>query len=716
MGVLTITLLHFYPVVVADDENELLFESYTSLVKEFDSRRRLQFLFPNPQTLFDGLNIGFVQTTKGNLTFQRRDIVVLDIENVIAARVHDSASDRNYGFGPRWRLSIAETIDVEGNSAIHTDSSGARHEFSRSSSAIYEPKRDSPATSGRTIGIIGDHAVIRMPDGRISQFKRNGSSTTFILVRRVTPSGVSISHTHELGKIRGVFVNERLALQFSWSGDRIRSVEDTHGRMVEFEYDDSGLLTHVTDIAGQVWSYGYDEQQRLMSATYPDGTVYWTLEYDHLGRVTRSNGAREFLFRYFADRTNVSEPGVMTHVFNFNKNGAVVAYETDQGHEWRLALDSKNRVVELNRNRESYGLTYLNDRLRSIRHSLGVWEFEYDDRGRILSGEGTPPLNHANPKIDYPSDHSIVVQMDDRDIAYELNESNNVTRIRQNDKEHELSYDWRGLLTEISFDGRSMRMQRNQLGRIVSTNYPDNRTATYYYDALGNRNLTKFGTGGRMALEHDGRGNIIGVVDTSASGTRVMQTYEIDEKNRVSAVTLPGPTLIKVNYDSTGRPTHLKLNDKHVYVEYDEAEIATLRADSRIWHVPRSGSSGAFEDSIVDHDILLHRDRSSPSQPDYGFVVFGNDLALDAKFRSIWHELVPGLNEARSITQVTRVWFDNSRSLSFEKTFQSCISTPRVRIDELLHLVSVCKSMRSVLHNLLWNERIYVQLLWINAV
>ena len=357
----------------------------------------------------------------------------------------------------------------------------------------------------------------------------------------------------------------------------------------------------------------------------------------------------------------------MTHVFNFNKNGAVVAYETDQGHEWRLALDSKNRVVELNRNRESYGLTYLNDRLRSIRHSLGVWEFEYDDRGRILSGEGTPPLNHANPKIDYPSDHSIVVQMDDRDIAYELNESNNVTRIRQNDKEHELSYDWRGLLTEISFDGRSMRMQRNQLGRIVSTNYPDNRTATYYYDALGNRNLTKFGTGGRMALEHDGRGNIIGVVDTSASGTRVMQTYEIDEKNRVSAVTLPGPTLIKVNYDSTGRPTHLKLNDKHVYVEYDEAEIATLRADSRIWHVPRSGSSGAFEDSIVDHDILLHRDRSSPSQPDYGFVVFGNDLALDAKFRSIWHELVPGLNEARSITQVTRVWFDNSRSLSFEK-------------------------------------------------
>ena len=283
MGVLIITLLHFYPVVVADDENELLFESYTSLVKEFDSRRRLQFLFPNPQTLFDGLNIGFVQTTKGNLTFQRRDIVVLDIENVIAARVHDSASDRNYGFGPRWRLSIAETIDVEGNSAIHTDSSGARHEFSGSSSAIYEPKRDSPATSGRTIGIIGDHAVIRMPDGRISQFKRNGSSTTFILVRRVTPSGVSISHTHELGKIRGVFVNERLALQFSWSGDRIRSVEDTHGRMVEFEYDDSGLLTHVTDIAGQVWSYGYDEQQRLMSATYPDGTVYWTLEYDHLG-------------------------------------------------------------------------------------------------------------------------------------------------------------------------------------------------------------------------------------------------------------------------------------------------------------------------------------------------------------------------------------------------------------------------------------------------
>ena len=37
---------------------------------------RIGVLHPNPQSILDGLQVGFVNVSSGNLTFERRDIVV----------------------------------------------------------------------------------------------------------------------------------------------------------------------------------------------------------------------------------------------------------------------------------------------------------------------------------------------------------------------------------------------------------------------------------------------------------------------------------------------------------------------------------------------------------------------------------------------------------------------------------------------------------------
>ena len=96
----------------APPEESASLESYAYLVDELNHRRRLQFLFQNPQSIFDGLNIGFVQVATGNLTFQRRDLVVLGFGMLSANRVHDSRLSANAGFGPRWRLGLAETLTL----------------------------------------------------------------------------------------------------------------------------------------------------------------------------------------------------------------------------------------------------------------------------------------------------------------------------------------------------------------------------------------------------------------------------------------------------------------------------------------------------------------------------------------------------------------------------------------------------------------------------
>ena len=48
---------------------------YAALAAEFELRRRVNVLHPNPQSIFDGLHVGHVNVGAGNLTFRRRDIV-----------------------------------------------------------------------------------------------------------------------------------------------------------------------------------------------------------------------------------------------------------------------------------------------------------------------------------------------------------------------------------------------------------------------------------------------------------------------------------------------------------------------------------------------------------------------------------------------------------------------------------------------------------------
>lgn len=53
-------------------------------------RSRINVLHPNPQSVLDGLQAGFVNVSSGNLTFARRDIVVPGRRRLVFARIHDS--------------------------------------------------------------------------------------------------------------------------------------------------------------------------------------------------------------------------------------------------------------------------------------------------------------------------------------------------------------------------------------------------------------------------------------------------------------------------------------------------------------------------------------------------------------------------------------------------------------------------------------------------
>lgn len=131
---------------------------YAALVAEFDLRRRLNVLHPNPQSIFDGLHVGHVNVGAGNLTFRRRDIVARADGPVVFARVYDSRIKANADLGPGWRLSLAEELRLDGDRAIYTDRAGARHGFKKQGGA-YVPDPPTPRHAATTLTVTGKKAV-----------------------------------------------------------------------------------------------------------------------------------------------------------------------------------------------------------------------------------------------------------------------------------------------------------------------------------------------------------------------------------------------------------------------------------------------------------------------------------------------------------------------------------------------------------------------------
>ena len=100
---------------------------YADLVKETEFRRRVNVLYPNPQSIFDGLQVGFVGVRHGNMTFRRRDIVAGELAHF--SRVYDSRIQQGRDFGPGRRFSLAEELAVVDDGLIYTEGSGARYAF-----------------------------------------------------------------------------------------------------------------------------------------------------------------------------------------------------------------------------------------------------------------------------------------------------------------------------------------------------------------------------------------------------------------------------------------------------------------------------------------------------------------------------------------------------------------------------------------------------------
>ena len=165
---------------------ELARENVRGFLNDLSARRRTTTMFPNPQSVFAGVQESFVNTSTGALTFLVRDLVRVGGMPIVMGRVYDSTLAEGSDFGPGWKLTVVEELRQEGSQLMFTDASNAVHALDVDGDAVMPASpATAPVVSGSTRTTGGDAGIVVLEsaDGMLRRFKQDGDVWRLVHVR-----------------------------------------------------------------------------------------------------------------------------------------------------------------------------------------------------------------------------------------------------------------------------------------------------------------------------------------------------------------------------------------------------------------------------------------------------------------------------------------------------------------------------------------------------
>ena len=333
---------------------------------------------------------------------------------------------------------------------------------------------------------------------------------------------------------------------------------------------------------------------------------------------------------------------------------------------WQIKFDDSNRVRVLARPDSTLTYTFnasgnVSTLTEAMADSKLIQELTYDDVGRLTNlrvadaGSADEQLTNilyerGNVRVSGPG----------MAFAYEVSANDLIEWVREDDETIVTEYNPNGDLTRLGSEERSVSFERNALGRIVATSYPNDLTIRYTYDELGNRELVEYGPGGTAEYEHDAAGNIVSILLDNESGETQVQSLDIGTMNRVERIEYEGWLGVDVKYDEMDRPIAFrKLTDdvtlptpaELVEIAYTETgRIAKIESQTtgESW-VPEDGWPIDEANVVTDPRAeILGRKLRGKAHPDYGVVEFV-ETTFDAVPVAPLELGVPSLRKATSL-------------------------------------------------------------------
>lgn len=558
-------------------------DQYVETVSELSSRARANVYFKNPQSIFRGVQFGFVNVGAGNITFLRRDLITSGRIPIVLARIYDSASQGSPDFGPGWLVSATETISFENGKARLSAENGSIIDFVQGPNAgKFQLEKDYPSdyiTLEQTDSVT---IAARLRTGLIKEFKQIGALFRLTKVTDRNGNVLRLTYEHELlSKIE----NGNHFIQFTRnSKGRVIIAQDDSQRAARYFYDDSGRLMRVDDIAGKAWTYTYTAIGQLKNATDPLQRSNFEISYDDSGHVRRLQlPSGSIKYRYDAEHglTTVIDRKQLISRFFQNTEGITMRVINALGEETAIALDGARNVISLSRN------------------GLNVEQMDYDHQHRLLSRHTTDTAGVVERTYSYDPVTGLlsgVLSSDGRNRAFAYDSVGNLTSATLADGEHRYRYSPSGDLislatgsTSVTFspnsDGLTASMTENGQvtslqykpgGELSAATFPKAPPITYEYQPSGLRAKILFGNKRRAEYSYDAAGNLTASKIFDAHGKQINgQELEMNDSYQLIKWTLFDGTITSFQYDPNGNLTEIRKADSRMRFEYDSLNRLT---------------------------------------------------------------------------------------------------------------------------------------------
>lgn len=556
---------------------------YVQQASEFSSRARANVYFPNLQSIFNGVQVGFVNVGTGNLTFLRRDTVASGRIPIVLARVYDSSGAGSTELGSGWRFSATEAISVGSGKAHLLTESDSVIDFVTNDGKTFQLEKDYPSDYTTLVMTAPDTFQAALRTGFHKEFTFIAGE--FRLTKVVDRNGNALRLSYQgstLSRLENA--NHWIALTADKTG-HIVSAKDDQQRTVSYAYDGQGRLTEVDDLGGQAWRYSYTENGRLQAATDPLQRQNLSVLFDDAGRVQRlqlASGTIQYAYDPSSGLTTVIDRRKLTSRFFQNAEGITTSVVNALGEETSIGLDSGRNVISLARNGSVVEIMQYDQQHRLVsRQSSGDSgnvdrQYSYDPASGLLSGIQTS--TGASQHFGYdPNGNLADANLPDGLHTFNFSSAGDLTGFSAGTRKLTFTPDPGGLMSSMTDETRAVTTMRYKAGsELAEAHFPDRTQAKYEYQPSGLRSKMVYKDGHRVEYSYDPAGNLTGtkVFDTKGKQTNG-QTLEMNDSYQLTRWVLFDGTETNLRYDPNGNLKEIKKGKSITRFEYDALDRLT---------------------------------------------------------------------------------------------------------------------------------------------
>ena len=445
--------------------------------------------------------------------------------------------------------------DSSGNMISTEDSFGTRKFFyyvghqlvklTNQSGMSFHWEYDGEGEASRCIHTWGDDGVmeyhIEYGDGFTRTTNGLGHTTEYYyhdnkLIYKIVDAngGITRQHYNEFKELDVVVNPEGYSRRTVFNNFGLPvEITDENGAKTRLAYDGRRNLTSVITSTGRRTSWEYDEYDRVIKRTLPDGNSFsYTYEGGALKTITDIEG-RIYTLK-FNSRQELQQlvfPNGIHRTWEYDERGRLVKATDVKGNVTSYNYDDADNLIRLhepdgNVHEFSYdtsgNLIVASDRLRKV-------EFEYGPLGTLI---GRRQLDH-HVRFRYDGELQL------REIINEGGEC------------YSFRLDGLGrVVEETGFDGLQRKYLRDGAGRVIRVVRPEGRQTDYEYDGVGNilQETQHDGRTSRFAYDEDGR-------LLRAENKEIKVAFKHDLGGRIVKETQGGHCIMR-KYDRTGRHVH----------------------------------------------------------------------------------------------------------------------------------------------------------------